>query len=105
MNPSPDEEVRHVVVEGRVQGVGFRWFARERARRRGLRGWVQNRTDGSVEVHVSGQAAVLDEFMTDLRRGPNGAHVTDVREVHRSLPATDADVMPFPFQIQRQSLA
>ncbi|HEX5467068.1 MAG TPA: acylphosphatase [Candidatus Limnocylindrales bacterium] len=67
---------------GRVQGVGFRWFVREEARRLGLDGWVRNRSDGAVELNAEGQPAVLDRFVARLREGPPGAMV-DRLEVRR----------------------
>jgi acylphosphatase len=89
--------VRHLLVEGRVQGVGFRWFTRERARRQGLRGWVQNRSDGSVEVFVSGSQQALDRLAADLAIGPRGAHVERVVDI-----ASDGkQELPFPFAIHR----
>jgi acylphosphatase len=74
----------HVVVRGRVQGVGFRWFVRERARRLGLAGWVRNREDGSVEVHAEGEPDALQRLRQDLCSGPSGAKVSGLDEEHSS---------------------
>jgi acylphosphatase len=63
------------IVTGRVQGVGFRWFARDRALALGLTGWVRNRADGSLEVVAQGPAVDLDRFERVLREGPPGAEV------------------------------
>lgn len=68
-------------VTGRVQGVGFRWSAVREARRLGLRGWVRNADDGSVEVEAEGAPPSLADFLAWLHRGPAGAFVSDV-EVH-----------------------
>jgi acylphosphatase len=65
-------------VTGRVQGVGFRWSAVREARRLGLRGWVRNADDGSVELEAEGSARSLEEFLAWLHRGPPGAFVDDV---------------------------
>ena len=58
-----------LLVQGRVQGVGFRWFACREARRLGLTGWVANRDDGSVELEVQGAREPVDRFLAALRRG------------------------------------
>ena len=71
----------HVRVKGFVQGVGFRWFVRERARRLGLAGWVRNLPDGSVEVAASGDPGQLDLLREELLRGPRGASVETLEEV------------------------
>jgi len=68
-------------VTGRVQGVGFRYSAVREALRLGLRGWVRNAGDGSVEVEAEGASPALEDFLAWLRRGPPGAYVVDV-EVH-----------------------
>jgi acylphosphatase len=68
----------HVVVRGRVQGVGFRYFVLRRARALGLTGWVRNRRDGAVEVQGEGDRAALEELLERLRQGPPGAIVADV---------------------------
>jgi acylphosphatase len=71
----------HVRVTGVVQGVGFRWFVRERARRLGLSGWVRNLPDGSVEVAASGDPHQLDLLRGELRRGPSGASVDGILDL------------------------
>ena len=67
--------VLHFLVQGRVQGVGFRWYVNREAGELGLRGWVRNTEDGDVEVVVSGSEADLAELRSSLRRGPRGARV------------------------------
>ena len=69
---------RRFLVSGRVQGVGFRFFALDAARREGLHGYVVNLPDGRVEAHAEGDDASLDRFEMALRRGPSGARVTEV---------------------------
>jgi acylphosphatase len=71
----------HVRVIGLVQGVGFRWFVRERARRLGLAGWVRNLPDGSVEVMAAGDPAQIGLLREELRRGPRGASVQALDEI------------------------
>jgi acylphosphatase len=80
---------------GRVQGVGFRWFVREAARRRLLSGWVRNRPDGSVEIAAEGEGDALAAFVAAVRVGPAGAAVAEARE----LPGEDIGAMPKPFAI------
>jgi acylphosphatase len=69
---------RRFLVSGRVQGVGFRYFALDAARREGLHGWVANRLDGRVEANAEGDDESLDRFEMALRRGPSGARVEQV---------------------------
>jgi acylphosphatase len=76
----------HVRVTGMVQGVGFRWFVRERARRLGLAGWVRNLPDGSVEVAAAGDDQQLELLRNALREGPRGAAVDNLEEVSASAP-------------------
>jgi acylphosphatase len=68
----------HVIVRGRVQGVGFRWFVREAARRLDLAGWVRNLPDGRVEVAADGSDQNIASFRAKLARGPEGAFVEAV---------------------------
>ncbi|MFN2565948.1 MAG: acylphosphatase [Gemmatimonadaceae bacterium] len=88
----------HALVRGRVQGVGFRWFVRERARELGVRGWVRNRGDGSVEVEAEGELATIERLRELLRKGPPGARVSVVEEL--AAPDDPAD-LPSPFAILR----
>jgi acylphosphatase len=68
----------HLRISGRVQGVGYRWWACGEARRLGLAGWVRNRRDGSVEVLATGPGPAVEELIALCRRGPAGAQVTAV---------------------------
>lgn len=69
---------RRYVLRGRVQGVGFRYFAEFAARVEGIHGWVANRSDGSVEVSAEGDVEALQRFESKLRHGPPGARVQQV---------------------------
>jgi acylphosphatase len=66
------------IVRGYVQGVGFRWRTREVARRLGVRGYVRNRPDRTVEVVAEGSERALNELLSFLREGPSAAHVESV---------------------------
>ena len=68
----------HAVVHGDVQGVGFRWFVVDAARPLGLRGWVRNLPDGSVEVTAEGEGDALEALAVAVRQGPRGARVAGV---------------------------
>jgi len=67
--------VLHFLIQGRVQGVGFRWYVHREASELDLRGWVRNTEEGEVEVVASGTAADLAELRASLRRGPRGSRV------------------------------
>lgn len=69
---------RHVIVAGRVQRVGFRWFTKETADALGLNGWVRNREDGTVEMEAEGTEAALDEFVERLKTGNPAARVDEI---------------------------
>jgi acylphosphatase len=77
-----DNIIRHVVVRGRVQGVGYRAFVEDEAWHCGLRGWVRNRRDGSVEAVFVGPRSVVEAMIEICRRGPMSARVSalDQRE-------------------------
>jgi acylphosphatase len=68
----------HVRIEGRVQGVWYRGWTVHEAVQRGLRGWVRNRADGSVEALFAGPAAKVDAMVEVCRRGPPAARVARV---------------------------
>ena len=70
-----DRIIRHVIVRGLVQGVGFRAFVERHALRHGLEGWVRNRRDGSVETVFAGPAPAVEAMVADCRVGPRSGHV------------------------------
>jgi len=86
----------HLLVSGRVQGVGFRWFVRVAARRLQLAGWVTNRRDGTVEIAASGREEKLAEFKRVVGRGPDGAEVASVAELDPI-----AEELEFPFVMRK----
>jgi acylphosphatase len=69
----------HAVIEGHVQGVGFRYFVKETAERLQLTGWVRNRYDGTVELSVEGGSTHLQALLDAVHVGPSRSIVTDVR--------------------------
>lgn len=69
----------HAIVEGRVQGVGFRYFVRENAAALGLTGWVRNLWDDRVELTAEGSREQLERLLSFVRRGPRAAFVTQVK--------------------------
>lgn len=59
----------HMVISGRVQGVGFRYSARQKALELGLVGWVQNKADGTVEIEVEGDEINIEVFINEIKAG------------------------------------
>jgi len=80
--------VLHFLIQGRVQGVGFRWFVHREASELDLRGWVRNTEEGDVEVVAAGEAADLDDLRFSLKRGPRGSRVD--RLVEHALNESEA---------------
>jgi len=70
--------VRHVIVRGEVQGVGYRAFVEQEARHRGLRGWVRNRRDGTVEIMAIGTPDAIDQLIEACNSGPPLARVKQI---------------------------
>ncbi len=87
----------HIRVGGRVQGVGFRWFVREEARRLGLSGWVTNLPSGEVEVRAGGERSSLERLRRAIQVGPSGASVDHLEDVAGSVGGS----LPYPFDIHR----
>lgn len=77
--PAPEQAGIHAIVEGRVQGVGFRYFVVEEAELLGIKGWVRNRWDDTVEVTAEGERRALELFIAKLQRGPRAAYVSHVQ--------------------------
>jgi len=72
--------VRHYLIKGRVQGVGFRWYVHREAAALELKGWVRNTDDGHVEVVAAGEPEVLAELQAALHKGSRGSRVDAVIE-------------------------
>jgi acylphosphatase len=89
--------VRHYLIQGRVQGVGFRWFVHQEAAGLGLRGWVRNTEDGHVEVVAAGEADDLANLRLLLDRGSRGSRVDAIIE-HQLDDAEDKDLETFQIE-------
>lgn len=83
------------VVTGRVQGVGFRWFVRQEARRLGVAGWVRNLEDGRVELLANGPPVAVERLLEHVRVGPTSSRVDDV--AREAVEAVER--LPFPFTV------
>jgi len=94
-NPTETKRL-HAIIEGYVQGVGFRYFTMEQARSLGLSGWVRNLPNGCVEVSAEGNQAGLEEFLKRLYEGPPGAYV---RNINYEYSNSSGDERPFQVRI------
>ena len=86
---------RRLRITGKVQGVGFRYALQEAAERLGVKGWVRNRRDGSVEALVQGDNGAVEAMIAWARQGPPGARVADLRVED----AGDAEPDPRDFRV------
>jgi acylphosphatase len=87
---------RQIRVSGLVQGVGYRALLRHEARKRGVNGWVRNRTDGTVEAVLQGPQEAVDAVIAWARRGPRTSQVTDLVDsaVEHELAHTSFELRP-----------
>jgi acylphosphatase len=81
MSTSPPGEIRHVIIRGRVQGVGYRAWTEYTALENGLEGWVRNRRDGAVEAVFAGPQAAVAAMIEACRKGPPGAWVDTIENL------------------------
>ena len=84
--PERSTLVRRILVEGAVQGVGYREFTRRAALRLSVSGWVRNRSDGAVEALVRGSPASVDALIAEMRRGPRFAVVKRLSVIGQDEP-------------------
>lgn len=89
--------VRHYQVEGRVQGVGFRWYVQREAAELGLHGWVRNTDDGHVEAVAAGDQQQIDALEAALKKGSKGSRVDRI-QIHTLEEAEAAYLGPFQIQ-------
>ena len=89
--------VRHYMIRGRVQGVGFRWFVQREAAELGLRGWVRNTTAGEVELVAAGSTEQLAHLHAALHRGSRGSRVDTVVE-HELTEIEGSSLGPFEIE-------
>ena len=95
MNSFPEPVRRRVRISGRVQGVGFRYFVMQQARRLEVKGWVRNLPDGSVSCEAQAAPEAMDRFLESLREGPRFSKVTtmDVEELPIAEASTGFQVL------------
>jgi len=85
---------RHLIITGRVQGVGFRFYTQRKARELGITGWVRNRRDGAVEAMVQGSSGAVEAMIAWARRGPPSAVVAEVRVTEASGDFAEFETRP-----------
>lgn len=78
-----DHISKHLIISGRVQGVGFRYFTYRTAKEHQLKGWVKNLYDGTVEVVVTGSRKKVAKMIEKLKEGPPSARVQDIEEIDK----------------------
>lgn len=85
------KELRALRIHGKVQGVGYRFFATRVARRLGLKGHIQNLRDGTVEAMVEGEGSAINEWIEELHEGPRFAEVSRIDQEKREYRGTFGD--------------
>lgn len=85
----------HIIVHGLVHGVGFRWFVAREAGALGLRGYVRNRPEGTVEIEAEGDRSLLEALIAHVKVGPRSAQVRDL-QIEWQQPRKDTR----PFEIR-----
>jgi acylphosphatase len=85
---------KHLIIHGRVQGVGYRAYMRMEANRLGVTGWVRNRADGTVEATVHGWSDDVAKILNWARHGPPAAHVTSMQVTEASGEYEDFEQRP-----------
>jgi acylphosphatase len=75
----------HLIISGRVQGVSFRYYTRQKADELGVQGWVRNLMNGQVEAWAQGQAEAVDRLVNWCRQGPPSARVDEIKVEDKSL--------------------
>ncbi|MGC8976330.1 MAG: acylphosphatase [Candidatus Ratteibacteria bacterium] len=71
----------HIYISGRVQGVGFRWYAQRIAKNIDILGWVKNLPDGKVEIVAEGNEENLERFIEELKKGYLGGNIRNIEKI------------------------
>ncbi|MCD7036499.1 acylphosphatase [Metabacillus sp. GX 13764] len=74
---------KHILVKGRVQGVGFRYFVQTKAAQQNIKGWVKNLQDGNVEIEAEGSEKDLELFTEEIRKGSPFSHVDSLETAEK----------------------
>lgn len=82
---SNDSATKHLIISGRVQGVGFRYFTYRNATELNVKGWVQNLQDGTVETVLAGEQENVEKMVDKLKDGPPSADVRNIEQVDGSI--------------------
>ena len=88
------EIVCHLIISGRVQGVGFRQFMVRTAEDLGIKGWVRNRRNGTVEAVIAGSQSAVELMIERTRRGPRQAEVRDLMIAYAQGTFEKFDLLP-----------
>lgn len=85
----------HIIVRGDVQGVGFRYFTRGNASLFGIRGWVRNKSDGSVEIEAEGNDTGMSEFIKAVERGNRFSYIdsVDAEKIQKTAGFSSFDIV------------
>lgn len=78
---------KHLIISGRVQGVGFRYYTYRNAKEFGIKGWVQNLQDGTVETVLTGSQEDVEKMVDKLKEGPPSSRVQNIKEVNGQINA------------------
>jgi acylphosphatase len=92
----------HVIVTGRVQGVGYRYATAEQAHQLELAGWVRNLADGRVEALLHGDEDAVRGLIQWMHKGPDMARVDDICITPSITAGDDTEAAPMPFEVRRQ---
>jgi acylphosphatase len=93
------DKALHLLISGRVQGVSFRYYTRQKAAELGVDGWVRNLMNGKVEAWVQGEAGAVDKMVSWCRQGPPSARVDEIRAEDETV---DSEIQGF--EIRRSGI-
>ncbi|MCX8082526.1 MAG: acylphosphatase [bacterium] len=78
----------HIIIDGKVQGVGFRFYTKDIATKTGVTGWVKNLSNGKVEIVAEGSKEEIQTFLKKLKEGYLGRNITNIEEIEKAYTGT-----------------